>query len=188
VIGEPGNQALVAVDGFVPRATNMVLELDRPIADPAPVELHGMTQDEFDAFVATLVEGYAEELAAAGMEPAAARVRSEEQTAGLIHAGRDTPGQVFFTAEADGSPVGRLWLSTEGRMAFVYDVVVDESHRRRGYGEGIMNAGARWSRDHGHPVLGLNVFAHNVGARALYDKLGYRVTVDFRTHDVADGG
>jgi hypothetical protein len=38
-------------------------------------------------------------------------------------------------------------------------------------------------------VLGLNVFAHNPGARALYDRLGYRVTLDYRTLDVApDGG
>ena len=49
-----------------------------------------------------------------------------------------------------------------------------------------MNAAALWSRDHGHPVLGLNVFAHNTGAKALYEKLGYQVTVDYRTFDVPD--
>ena len=73
-------------------------------------------------------------------------------------------------------------------MAFVYDVEVDESQRRKGYGAAIMNAGALWCRDQGHPVLGLNVFAHNPGARALYDRLGYQVTQDYRTLDVPDAG
>jgi GNAT superfamily N-acetyltransferase len=80
--------------------------------------------------------------------------------------------------------VGTLWISTEHPMAFVYDIAVEESQRRRGYGEAIMNAGARWCRDRGHPALGLNVFAHNPGARALYDKLGYQVTADYRTVDI----
>jgi GNAT superfamily N-acetyltransferase len=71
-------------------------------------------------------------------------------------------------------------------MAFVYDVAVEESERRKGYGAAIMNAGARWSRDHGHPALGLNVFAHNPSARALYDRLGYQVTQDYHALDVSD--
>ncbi len=44
-------------------------------------------------------------------------------------------------------------------MAFVYDIVVREDQRRRGYGAAIMNAGALWCREHGHFALGLNVFA-----------------------------
>ena len=30
------------------------------------------------------------------------------------------------------------------------------------------------------------MFAHNPGARALYDQLGYRVTQDYRALDVPD--
>jgi predicted GNAT family acetyltransferase len=32
------------------------------------------------------------------------------------------------------------------------------------------------------------VFGHNPNARALYDKLGYRVTLDYLALDVTDGG
>jgi GNAT superfamily N-acetyltransferase len=92
----------------------------------------------------------------------------------------------FFTGWAGPDAVGRLWLNVDQPMAFVYDVEVREEQRRRGYGAGLMNAAAIWSREHGHPVLGLNVFAHNPGARALYDKLGYRVTNEYHTLDVAD--
>jgi len=69
-----------------------------------------------------------------------------------------------------------------------YNIVVRPEHRRRGYGAAIMNAAAIRCRDLGHPVLGLNVFAHNPNARALYDKLGYEVTHDYLTHDVPDAG
>jgi GNAT superfamily N-acetyltransferase len=65
-------------------------------------------------------------------------------------------------------------------------VVVAEGHRRKGYGEAIMNAGARWCQERDIFALGLNVFGHNPGARALYDKLGYVVTEDYRALDLTD--
>jgi GNAT superfamily N-acetyltransferase len=122
------------------------------------------------------------------MTEEAADTRSREQLAELIRAGIESPGQHFFTAWVDGSRVGHLWLNTDRPMAFVYDIVVREDQRRRGYGEAIMNAGALWCREQGHFAIGLNVFAHNPGARALYDRLGYEVTVDYRTIAVPDAG
>ena len=170
--GDPNRAALGAQPGFVPRATNMALPLDGAIADPAVLELRPMSDAEFDDFLSGSAEEYAGELAAAGMTEEAAAQRSREQMAQLMPDGMASPGMHFFTAWVGETPVGSLWLCTLDPMAFVYDVVVDESQRRKGYGAAIMNAGALWSRDQGHPVLGLNVFAHNPGARALYDRLG----------------
>ena len=135
-----------------------------------------------------MAEDYAGELAAAGMTPEAAAERSRDQMAELIPSGLDSPGMVFFTASVSDQPVGRLWISGQARMAFVYDVEVNADQRRKGYGAAIMNAGALWCREQGHPALGLNVFAHNPGARALYDRLGYHVIFDYLTLDVSDAG
>jgi GNAT superfamily N-acetyltransferase len=187
-LGEPALDALAGLDGFVRRATNMALPLDGVLADPGELELRPMTQEEFDVYVDGSTEQYIGELAAAGMSPEAARKQGEEQMAELVPHGLESPGQTFFTAWVGDTPVGTLWLSTERPMAFVYDVEVREDQRRQGYGEAMMNAGARWCRDRGHPALGLNVFGHNPNARSLYDKLGYHVTRDFRTYDVSDGG
>ncbi len=186
--GEPARDGLVAADGMVARATNMALPLDGDIGDPGGLELRPMTQDEFDVYLAHSVEGYVAELAAAGMTEESARAQGEEQMAELIPAGLESPGQSFFTAVVGDTPVGTLWLSTERPMAFVYDIEVHETQRRKGYGEAMMNAGARWCRDRGHRALGLNVFAHNPNARALYDKLGYQVTMDYRSIDLGDAG
>jgi GNAT superfamily N-acetyltransferase len=185
---DPSRTALVELPGFTARATNMLLRLDAPPADPGGLELRGMSEERFEEFFATLVRDYADELHAAGMSREAADEQSRTQSAQLIPDGVGSPGQEFFTAWVGTEPVGHLWLSTERPMAFVYDVAVREDQRRKGYGAAIMNAGARWAREHGHPSLGLNVFAHNTGARALYDSLGYVVTVDFRTLDVPDAG
>jgi GNAT superfamily N-acetyltransferase len=180
-----GASALVASPGFVPRATNMVLDLGGEIADPG-LELRPMTPQEFDAFMEVMVVDYAATLAEAGLSQERAMERSREQTGQLIPDGQDSAGMEFFTGWAGDVPIGRLWLNVDQPMAFVYDVEVLEEQRRKGYGAGLMNAAAIWSRDHGHPVLGLNVFAHNPGARALYDKLGYRVSADYHTLDVPD--
>ena len=185
---EPTRAAIGALPGFRLRATNMVLPLDRPIADPAPLVLQPMTQDEYDVFMAGEVEGFAEELASAGTELERALERSRTMMAELLPSGIESPGMEFHTARVADLIVGDLWLSTGETMAFVYNVVVRPEHRRRGHGAGIMNAAARRCRDLGHPVLGLNVFAHNPGARALYDKLGYEVTHDYLTLDLTDAG
>jgi GNAT superfamily N-acetyltransferase len=186
VPGEPAREQLVAQPGFVARATNMALPLDGVIGDPGGLALRPMTQDEFDDYMADSVELYIDELVAGGMSREAAQQQGEEQIAELIPDGLASPDQQFFAAVVDDTYVGHLWISTQREMAFVYDIAVHEDQRRKGYGEAIMNAGALWSRDHGHVALGLNVFAHNPNARALYDKLGYRVTLDFRTYDIPD--
>jgi len=186
--GDTARAAIASLPGFQLRATNMVLRLELPIADPAPLVLEPMTQDEYASFTDDEVEGFAEELASAGMDAERALERSRTMMAELLPSGIDSPGMEFDTARVDGEVVGDLWISTGDTMAFVYNIVVRPEHRRRGYGAAIMNAAAIRCRDLGHPVLGLNVFAHNPNARALYDKLGYEVTHDYLTHDVPDAG
>ncbi len=183
---DPTRTAMVGLPGFVPRATNMRLLLDDLVTTSSDLELRPMSQEEFDEFHGRMGIDYADELAAAGLTPETALRRSREQMAELIPDGLASPGQEFFSACVGEQRVGHLWLSTERPMAFVYDIAVREDQRRKGYGAAIMDAGAVWCREQGHFALGLNVFAHNPGARALYDKLGYVVTVDYRTLDLAD--
>jgi GNAT superfamily N-acetyltransferase len=183
--GDASAEGLATLPGFVGRATNMVLELDGEIAPPG-LELRPMTPPEFRAFMAVMVGDYAATLAEAGLSTEEAQQRSREQTGQLIPQGQDSPGMEFFTGWAGPRAIGRLWLNVDQPMAFVYDVEVLEDERRKGYGAGLMNAAAAWSREHGHRAIGLNVFAHNAGARVLYDRLGYRVTLDYRAIDLPD--
>jgi ribosomal protein S18 acetylase RimI-like enzyme len=79
----------------------------------------------------------------------------------------------------DGQVVGQLWVAIverPRRHAFVYNLEIDEAHRRRGYGEGAMRAAEDEARRLGVDTIRLHVFGHNTRARPLYDKLGYEPT------------
>ena len=186
--GDEAHAAIASVPWFRVRATNMALDLDGELPDQGTLTLRRMTLEEFRRFTDGEAEGFAEELISAGMDREQALERSRTMMGELLPAGLESPGMEFHVAEVDGEPVGDLWLSTGDTMAFVYNIEVPPEQRRRGYGAAIMNAAARRCRELGHPVLGLNVFAHNPNARALYDKLGYRVTHDYFALDLPDAG
>lgn len=186
--GDDAHAAVAAYAGFTVRATNMVLPLDDDLADAGGLRLRPMRAEEYARFMDGEVEGFADELASAGMDREQALERSRTLMKELLPTGMNSPGMEFDVADVDGQAVGELWVSTGETMAFVYNIVVRPEHRRRGYGAAIMNAAALRCRDLGHPVLGLNVFAHNPNARALYDKLGYQVTHDYFALDLPDAG
>jgi GNAT superfamily N-acetyltransferase len=186
--GDAAHAAIGATPGFRSRATNMVLPLDAEIADSGDLTLRPMTKAEFAEFSDGMVETFAGELASSGMDPDQALEHSRVMFGELLPEGLSSPGMEFHGADVDGVPVGELWLSTDATMAFVYNVEVRPDQQRKGYGSAIMNAAARRCRELGHPVLGLNVFGHNTGARALYDKLGYLISHDYVALDVPDAG
>ena len=66
-------------------------------------------------------------------------------------------------------PPGPFYLG--GRVAFVYNVYTEPSHRRRGLARMVMDAIHGWCRSNGVGVVGLNASDE---ARRLYESLGYR--------------
>jgi RimJ/RimL family protein N-acetyltransferase len=181
--GDPGSEALVADGGFETFATQMRLDLDvEPPAEDAVV-LRPMGQERFDEWIQDQVAEYAAARQRSGESAERAREVSEQQHRELLPDGLQTADHHVFEGVVGGPDgeqvVGLLWLGTERPMVFVYDVVVDEAHRGRGHGAGIMRAGARWAFDRGAHAIGLNVFGYNEVARRLYDRLGYQVTENF---------
>lgn len=171
--GDPVTGSFVEGGDFETAAVQMRLDLARALPPEDVVELQPMDAATWEAWMADGNETYAQERARSGESIERAREVAEQQMADLLPDGLATEHQDFFVGTVDGEPVGTLWVGTERPMAFVYDVVVDEAHRRRGYGAGLMRAGALWSRERGAHALGLNVFGYNHGARALYEGLGY---------------
>lgn len=144
------------------------------------LRLEPMTEDQYGRYRDGAEADYARSIAASGSMPlpeAEAKSRADYQR--LLPAGLGTPGHRLWTVYDGDVEVGLLWLHTEqksdGLHAFIYDVEVREELRRRGYGRGIMQAVDRWCREAGVVAVGLNVFGHNTGARALYEEMGYEV-------------
>jgi ribosomal protein S18 acetylase RimI-like enzyme len=61
-------------------------------------------------------------------------------------------------------------------LAFVYDFLIYEEFRRRGYGKQAMLALEATVKELGIDKIALHVYAHNRVARVLYEKAGYEIT------------
>lgn len=147
------------------------------------VHLVPISQEEFQPWLDNAIAEYAHDKAQAGNWPAAEAIeRSAQEFAQLLPAGPATPGQHLFSIRADDQPssVGVIWFSETSYggqpVAFVYDFVIFEPFRRRGYGEQALRAVEAEVRALGLGSIGLHVFGHNHAARALYEKVGYSVT------------
>ena len=108
--------------------------------------------------------------------------KSQEAHALLLPQGLQTPGQFFVHLHdaASGERVGRLWWTEAVKggavEAYVYNIEIDESARRRGHARAAFVELERVAREHGVQQLGLHVFGHNQGARRLYEALGFEPT------------
>jgi ribosomal protein S18 acetylase RimI-like enzyme len=61
------------------------------------------------------------------------------------------------------------------RRVHVDALIVDQAHRRRGFGRRLMDAANNWARLQGADELVLTAWIGNAGARDFYQRLGYRV-------------
>jgi len=108
--------------------------------------------------------------------------KSQEAHAALLPQGLATPGQFFVHLhdDATGERVGQLWWAESDnggrREAYVYNIEIDETARRRGHARAAFAELERVARGRGVQQLGLHVFGHNAGARRLYEALGFEPT------------
>jgi ribosomal protein S18 acetylase RimI-like enzyme len=140
------------------------------------VRLVPMVATEFGPFLDQLIRSYAEENIRAGLwSEEEGLVEARKQIQALLPAGRETPNHFFLTILSDAAEekVGAIWFAVEPRGGFVYDLLILEPFRRRGYAEQAMVLLERIAREKGARKLLLQVFGDNEGARKLYSKLGY---------------
>ena len=81
-------------------------------------------------------------------------------------------------AYRDGEPVGLANLAVRERDAWIGGVGVVASARRGGVGEALMRAVHEEARARGVERVWLEVIVENIGALALYEKLGYEHVQD----------
>ena len=108
--------------------------------------------------------------------------KSKQAHAALLPEGVLTLGQFFVHLHDpdSGERVGMLWWAEAdkagGREAYVYNVTIEETARRRGYARAALLELERVAREGGVHHVGLHVFGHNHGARRLYESLGFEPT------------
>lgn len=156
------------------------------------IALRPLEGELYQKWLAEAVAGYADDNVKAGRWTEAEALRtSMEEFQKLLPDGPATPKQHLYSiVEVDGgTPVGVIWFAEEeGRgSAFIYDLMIFEPYRRRGYAGQAMRAIEPLVRALGLDHVGLHVFAVNAPARALYQKLGYFETNVIMRKDLTQG-
>ena len=147
------------------------------------IRLEAMSEEEFGSWRTAHAKDYAEEKVKSGAwSPEEAPRLADETYTQLLPQGLRTADNFLYTAvdAATGEKVGHIWFTkmTHGgqTFAFVYDIIIFEEYRRRGYGEATMLAVEEKVKEQGLESIALHVFGHNHAAKTLYEKIGYEIT------------
>jgi len=144
------------------------------------ITLDPMTNEEFKAWVEPTIRDYAAQHVASGNWPAEDALElARTETRTLLPDGARTKDHYLYTARdaATGEHAGVLWINIRAKAgkveAFIYDIVINEDRRGRGYGRATMLACVERARELGAQSIGLHVFGDNTVARGLYRSLGF---------------
>ncbi|MEN6409658.1 MAG: GNAT family N-acetyltransferase [Anaerolineaceae bacterium] len=144
------------------------------------IQLCSMTEEAYQKWLAISVADYAKQKADAGFfKPEEALQKSKDEFARILPQGLATPDQYLYsiTTEEPSEVVGMIWFASlrgqTGPLAYIYDLMIYPAYRRHGYGEAAMRLLEEKVRELGLNTIELNVFGHNLSARALYEKVGY---------------
>lgn len=145
------------------------------------IALIPMEVAEYDRFLKWLVDDLAADIERADhMSRYQAGRDAGAQLDRLLTDGLRTPGHTFLSIgsiEAGSSPVGWLWFGARSlsgeQVMWLYEIVVFEAHRRRGYGSSALSAVEDQARAAGLGRVALHVFQHNHEAIEFYRTAGY---------------
>ena len=155
------------------------------------IRLVPMTESEFEAYLEKTVPEYAADNVRAGYwSEDEALERSRKAYRDLLPQGVKTEHNYLFTVQLEetGEKIGILWMKHEAPRphGFIFDIMLDDSQRGKGYGKQAMLAIEAVAKDLGLETIGLHVFTHNPVAMLLYKGLGYEVTSQNMVKRLAD--
>lgn len=143
------------------------------------VTLESMSPEVWVRWRAATIAGHARDQVRIGAWPAdGADARAAAVLAVLLPDGQSTADHQFMSIlDEDGVIVGALWFAPDrgdGRRAlFIWDIIIAEEFRGRGYGRATLAALEPIARTLGYDEIGLHVFGDNEIARDLYRSAGY---------------
>lgn len=147
------------------------------------VRLVPLTELEFQEYLRRAVRDYAEDKVRAGnWQPDQALTKSTADYEELLPDGIATKNNFLFAVmdEDKNVRVGMIWFALQGedktKSAFIYDFLIEENFRRRGFGTQTLRALEDKVRELRVGKIELHVFGHNQPAIDLYKKAGFETT------------
>ena len=142
-----------------------------------------MTDAQFQRYLQAMIPEYAQDKVLSGQwAQAEALELARKSLLDSLPQGLATPDHYLYAMEsgAHRDVVGMIWIAAlqrgDRRVAFVFDVTVEEPYRRQGHASRAFAAIERKALELGVSGVALHVFGHNPQAHALYVKLGYITT------------
>jgi ribosomal protein S18 acetylase RimI-like enzyme len=142
--------------------------------------LRPMTEDEFEDFRRQETDAYAADRARnVGTDVAEEREEANRWFDEVLAEGlRTLNHHLRAVVDADDVARGSLWVDVneQQQYAWILSREIKEEHRGQGYGRQAMELLEAELRPLGIKRIGLNVYADNMIARRLYEKVGYQIT------------
>lgn len=97
----------------------------------------------------------------------------------------DEDDSIVYVAERRGRIVGYVyaaveplsWKDLRDEAGYIHDLLVADSARRLGVGEGLLERAIEWLVERGMPRVLLGTAAQNDTARRLFERRGFRTTM-----------
>jgi ribosomal protein S18 acetylase RimI-like enzyme len=142
------------------------------------VKLEPLQQEDFEQFLEHGIRGYAEDHVRNGNWSAEESFeRSRKQFEHNLPDGIHSKDQYLYSIiDERGDKIGVLWVQVKDQKAFIFDFVIDEAYRGKGYGKQALAAMDEKLKSMDVESVGLHVFGDNIIAQELYKKAGFQIT------------
>ena len=142
------------------------------------VNLVPMQQEDFEPYLERGIREYAEDHVRNGNWPAEGSLeRSKAEFEQLLPDGVHSKDQFLYSIiDESGKKIGWLWVQVKEEKAFIYDFLIDEAFRGKGYGKQALAAMDEKLKSLNVESVALHVFGDNITAQELYKKSGYKIT------------
>jgi ribosomal protein S18 acetylase RimI-like enzyme len=142
------------------------------------VKLEPIQQEDFERFLERGIREYAEDHVRNGNWPAeGALEKSRKEFEHYLPDGIHSKDQYLYSIIDDsGNKIGVLWVQVKDQKAFIYDFIIEEAFRGKGYGKQALMAMDEILKSMNVESVGLHVFGDNITAQELYKKMGYQIT------------
>jgi ribosomal protein S18 acetylase RimI-like enzyme len=140
------------------------------------ITLLAMKQEDFDRVIETEIREYAADHVRNGNWPAEGSLeRSRKEFERLLPEGVHTKNQYLWSLMEGDQKIGFLWVQVKDNRAFIYDFLIHEEYRGKGYGKQAMKAMDERLQLMNVDSVALHVFGDNITAQELYKKMGFEI-------------
>lgn len=140
--------------------------------------LRPMNINEFEHYMKTAIQNYADELVKSGSCLKDNSLKDAQKTYDyLLPDGIETKNQyLYHVINSTDAIVGMIWFGVRPNgQGFIYDFLIYEHFRNQGFGSKTLELIETEAKKMKVSKLSLHVFGHNFDAIKLYKKMGYEI-------------